>query len=155
NIIQDFADALLNWFTHPSMVVWGLATGAVGYGTKSYFSYLSLRQRYNLNLTQVLYFQNLDTNAGVLYRVLDEAREQEWRELLLTYYGLWRHGGDAGFGDAALVESISQLLQRDTELDVTIEVDAALRKLGALGLIEKTATGHRAVPLPQAIVLLD
>jgi hypothetical protein len=156
NIATDIGDAILRLFTQPSaMLLWGLATGAIGYGTKSYFSYLSLRQRYNLNLTQVLYFQNLDTNAGVLYRVLDEAREQECRELLLTYYGLWRHGGDAGLGETTLRESIDRLLKRDAETDVQIEVDAALRKLDSLGLIEKTAAGHRSLSVQQAIPLLE
>jgi len=155
NIATDIGDAILKWFAQPSMLLWGLATGAIGYGTKSYFSYLSLRQRYNLNLTQVLYFQNLDTNAGVLYRVLDEAREQECRELLLTYYGLWRHGGDAGLSEPALGESIDRLLKRDAETDVQIEVDAALRKLDSLGLIEKTDAGHRALSVQQAIPLLE
>lgn len=53
------------------------------------------------------------------------------------------------------MESIGQLLQRDIDVDVTIEVDAALRKLSALGLVEKSEAGHGAVPLPQAIALLD
>ena len=54
-----------------------------GYGVKSFFGYLRTKQKYQLNLTESLYYQNLDNNAGVLCRLLDEAEEQENREAVL------------------------------------------------------------------------
>jgi len=77
--------------------IWALAAGGIGYGYKSFYGYQQTRQRYHLTLTQSLYFQNLDNNAGVLFRLLDEAEEQECRESLLAYYFLWRRAGDTGW----------------------------------------------------------
>src|SRR5262249_7934911 len=70
---------------------WGLAAGGIGYGYKSYYGYRQTKQRYHLTLTQSLYFQNLDSNAGVLTRLFDEAEEQECRAAILAYYCLWRY----------------------------------------------------------------
>ena len=62
----------------------------VGYGMRSFYGYLQTKQKYQLNLTESLYYQNLDNNAGVLTRLLDEAEEQENREAALAYFFLWR-----------------------------------------------------------------
>ena len=77
-ILQEISHGIeeLFLFQHP-LALWGIAAGAIGYGARSYFGYQQTKQRYNLSLTQILYFQNLDTNAGVIHRLVDEAREQQ------------------------------------------------------------------------------
>ena len=155
NIADDILPYLFRTVTNPTMLLWGLATGAFTYGTRSYYSYLSTRQRYNLNLTQVLYFQNLDTNAGVLFRVLDEAQEQECRELLLGYYFLWRHAGENGLPDNVLVELIERFVHNRAEAPVSFEIKDALRKLERHGLLEPARHGCRAVPIAAAIRQLE
>src|SRR5258708_16852195 len=82
--------------------LWGLTAGCLGYGYKSYYDYQQTRQAYHLNLTQSLYFQNLDSNAGVLTRLFDEAEDQETRTTLLAYFCLWRYGSEAGLPVAEL-----------------------------------------------------
>ena len=57
---------------------------------RSFRGYLQTKERYQLSLTESLYYKNLDNNAGVLMRLIDEAEEQENREALLAYYFL-RH----------------------------------------------------------------
>ena len=70
----------------------GLISGAIGYGVKSFYSYLRTREKHQLCLTRHLYFQNLDNNAGVIYHLLAEAEEQEFREIVLAWWLLWRGG---------------------------------------------------------------
>src|SRR5262249_39056932 len=89
-IIQDVFQFVRAVVLHPSML-WGAAVAGLGYGYKSFYGYQTTKQRYSLNLTQSLYYQNLDNNAGVLFRLLDEAEEQECREAILAYYYLWRY----------------------------------------------------------------
>ncbi len=72
----------------------GLVGGSIGYGLRSFHGYLQTKQRYQLSLTESLYYQNLDNNAGVLMRLLDEAEEQENREALLAWFFLWRSAGN-------------------------------------------------------------
>ena len=42
-----------------------LLAGTIGYGVKAFFGYLNTKDKYQLNLTRSLYFQNLDNNSGV------------------------------------------------------------------------------------------
>ena len=138
---------------HPA-ALWGLVTGTVGYGAKTYFGYQQTKQHYNLKLTQVLYFQNLDTNAGVLYRVLDEAEDQRWREVILGYYCLWRHAGDKGWTSRELEDHVETDLKRRANLNVAFGVREALARLGKLNLIEQVDDRYRAQPLARALELL-
>jgi hypothetical protein len=154
NIAQDFATLAMQLASHPSLLMWGLATGGVTYGTKSWFSYLTTRQRYNLNLTQVLYFQNLDTNAGVLMHVLEEAQEQECREVLLAYFFLWRLAGSDGWTAETLRQCIEEELNKRVELTVHLEVQDALGKLKRLHLVEQSGDRYRAAPIRQVIEVL-
>lgn len=139
----------------PGLFFWGVTTGAIGYGSKSYYNYSSTKQRYNLNLAQVLYYQNLDTNAGVMNRLIDEAEEQECREAILGYYFLWRYAGDKGWLAGDLDDYIELELERVANLKIDFEIGDALDKLEKLRIVEKVGDRYRAQPLPRALAQLD
>src|SRR6202022_3219426 len=77
--------------------LWALALGGFGYAYKTWYGYRQTKQAYHLALTQSLYFQNLDSNAGVLTHLFDEAEEQASRTTLLGYFCLWRYAGEQGW----------------------------------------------------------
>lgn len=134
----------------------GLMAGTLGYGVKSFFGYLRTQQKYQLNLTRSLYYQNLDNNAGVLYRLLDEAEEQECREAFLAYYFLWREAGAEGWTSERLDDEIEAFLLRELDLSVDFEIGDALAKLRRWELIEETSPGRwRAAPIERAIAGLN
>jgi hypothetical protein len=134
----------------------GLLGGTIGYGVKSFFGYLRARDKYRLHLTQHLYYQNLDNNAGVLCRLVDEAEEQECREAILAYFLLWRRAGFAGWSDDELDEAAELYLQNETGIDVDFEVGDALAKLERLRLVRRLPNGNlRAVPIEDALQRLD
>jgi hypothetical protein len=143
------------FFFQDPIALWILASGAVGYGIKSYFGYQQTKQRYTLTLTQVLYYQNLDTNAGVLYRLLNEGEEQMCREVILGYYSLWRHAGETGWTARELEEAVEKDLERRANLHVGFEVKDAVRQLTRLGLVEQEGERYRAVPLERAVEALE
>jgi hypothetical protein len=162
-VIIDLVETALTHFSEfvggvgnlPVAVLWGISTGAIGYGTKSYFAYQGTRQTYRLILTESLYFQNLDSNAGVLFRLLDEAEEQTCREAILAYYFLWRHAGDGGWTSADLDQHVERQLERHTHQKVDFQVGDAMHRLEKLNLIEKQGDRYRAQPLPRALATLD
>jgi hypothetical protein len=123
----------------------GLLGGTVGYGVKSFLGYLRTRDKYHLNLTRSLYYQNLDNNAGVLFRLLDEAEEQEFRETLLAWW-LLRDFRDTGATSQQLDQSAERWLRERCALNVDFEVDDALDKLNRLGLANRLLTSNRAAP---------
>ena len=127
-----------------------------GYGLKSLFGYFETKKKYQLNLTRSLYYQNLDNNAGVLFRILDEAEEQEFREAILAYFLLWRCGNASGWTESELDRQAEAFVKQMTEFDVDFEVHDAIGKLQRLGLIQSVgAKRWVAVPVDTAIQELD
>src|SRR5262249_23445608 len=111
--------------------------GLIGYAFRSYTSYLNLRNKYEKNLSQSLYYQTLDGNAGVLFRLLDEAEEQECREAILAYYFLWRHAGAEGWTSSFLDDTVEEFLEKKAGIKVDFEIDDAIDKLEKLNIVEK------------------
>jgi hypothetical protein len=130
-------------------ILWGLGVWGIGYGYRSYYGYQQTKQAYHLSLTQSLYFQNLDSNAGVLTRLFDEAEEQECRTAILAYFCLWRYAGPDGWTAAELDTCMEVYLDRYAEVPLLCEPGEALAQLRKLGLVEG-GERCRAVPLARA-----
>ena len=134
----------------------GILGGTIGYGVKSFLGYLRTKDKYQLNLTRSLYFQNLDNNAGVLFRLLDEAEEQEVREALLAWFLLWKQAPESGWTDAELDRVAEEFLEQQFAIHVDFEVDDAMAKLQRLGLSRCDESGRiTAIGLDEALVVLD
>jgi hypothetical protein len=137
-----------------SLAFLGLIGGTVGYGVRSLYGYLNTKQKYQLNLTQSLYYQNIDNNAGVIHRLLDEAAEQENREVMLAYFFLWREANEAGLSAVELDARIEAWLLTEAEQAVDFEIQDALDKLERLQLASQADGKWRAKPIQEAIAAL-
>jgi hypothetical protein len=140
---------------YTSLAFLGLVGGTVGYGVRSLYGYLNTKQKYQLNLTQSLYYQNLDNNAGVIHRLLDEAEEQENREAMLAYFYLWRYAPPGGWSKEQLDQRIESFLRAEVAQEIDFEVGDALEKLQRLELVETCpADAWKAVPIDAALAAL-
>jgi len=128
-----------------------LVGGTVGYGVRSLYGYLNTKQKYQLNLTQSLYYQNIDNNSGVIHRLLDEAEEQENREVMLAYFFLWHEAPAEGWTAEVLDGRVEAFLHEHAELAVDFEIGDALDKLHRFALAENTAGRWTALPIEPAI----
>lgn len=129
----------------------GVVGGTIGYGMRSFYGYLRTRDKYQLHLTRNLYYQNLDNNRGAILRMVDEAEEQEFREVLLAYFLLWRDAPPDGWTAEQLDGSAESWLQERLGDGVDFEIRDALKKLEKLRLAESDAAGRwRAAPLDSA-----
>ncbi len=138
------------------LAVLGLIGGTLGYGVKSFFGYLRTKEKYQLNLTRSLYYQNLDNNAGVIFRVLDEAEEQEFQETVLAYALLYSKAGQEGWTGDELDREAESYLSRILPCDVDFEVHDALAKLERFGCAVRTDQDRwRATPIQDALRRLD
>jgi hypothetical protein len=133
---------------------WGLLIGILLYIAKGFFTYFQTRDKYHLNLTRHLYFQNLDNNAGVLLRVLHEAESQDYREMVLAYYILWRFGED-GLAMDEVDRIAEQSLHKKTRLAIDFEVSDALKKLEAMAIVFSSEKKWFCKPVPEALKALD
>jgi len=133
----------------------GLVGGTLGYGLRSFFGYLQTKDKYTLTLTRSLYYQNLDNNAGVLFRLLDEAEEQEFRETVLAWW-LLHQCGSGGTTEQQLDEQAEAWLRDSCSLNVDFEVADALDKLQRMNLAHRSADQRwRSVGLKPALETLD
>jgi hypothetical protein len=127
----------------------------LGYGYKTWYSFQVSRQTYTLQLTQSLYYQNLDNNGGVMFRLLDEAEEEETREVLLAYFYLWRNAGEAGWTPEELDDFIEAALEKRLGVKIDFEIEDAMSKLKRVGLVTEENGRFRAIPMDAAQTRLD
>ena len=113
----------------------------VGYLAKSVFSYFQTKKHYQLNLTRNLYFQKLDSNAGVFYRVIRQAERQSIVEVIIAYYGILVEDGPVS--ERKLRRRCERLVREAIEVEVDFQIDQALETLARLQLAESTADGWR------------
>ncbi len=110
-----------------------------GYLWKQYSNFRNRKLRFTQALTENLYFKLLDNNAGVLFRVLDEAEESECKESLLAYYFLLAHGEPMTASE--LDSAIETWFETRWQCRMDFEIRDALDKLEALELASESG-GH-------------
>ncbi len=132
----------------------GLVSGAIGYACRSFHGYLRTKEKHQLNLTRSLYFQNLDNNSGVIYHLLAEAEEQEFREIVLAWWLVWR-GGLSGTTAPQIDAAAEQWLKRRCGIVADFEIGDALDKLFRLRLAFPTNGRWRAVAIDEALEALN
>jgi hypothetical protein len=127
----------------------------LGYGYKTMYSFQVSRRTYMLQLTQSLYYQGLDTNAGVLHRLFDDASEQESRCVLLVYYFLWRFAGATGWTQDELDLAVEGDLKKRINEQVELRPQDALARLVRLGILKKIGERYVALTPREAMKLLE
>ena len=128
-----------------ALIALGAGLGALGgYLWKQFSNFRNRKLKYTQALTENLYFKLLDNNAGVLFRLLDDAEESECKESLLAYYFLLA-GGEPMTAEA-LDSAIETWLASSWQCRIDFEIDDALAKLSRLGLIQPAGEG-RWVPV--------
>ena len=124
-----------------------------GYLWKQFNNFKNRKLRFMQALTQNLYFKNLDNNAGVFYRIADDAEEEECKESIIAYYFLL--ASEAPLTKGELDKATEDWFKAQWGVVINFEIDDALHKLQALGLVEKSGDTYTAIPIKQGIKRLD
>ena len=155
-ITLSFVDNIL-----PLLIVSG---AIIGYLVKSVLSYLRTKEKYQFGLTKSLYLKNLGNNSGVLYRILNEAEEQELLETILGYTILWQKNCEAktkgeefaGLTSSEMDLEVEAYLTDLTKMDIDFEIFDSLGKLARLGLANVDSSGRwTAIAIEDAEKQLD
>lgn len=133
-------------------IVAGLA-GLGSYIWKQISNFRNRKLLFMQSLTQNLYFKNLDNNAGVFHRLIDDAEEEECKEAILAYYFLLTQG--AAKDEAELDAWVESWFQDRWDSSVDFEVDDALAKLLKLGLVSQSQDGLVVEGIEESSRLLD
>ncbi len=137
------------------LLLLGPLAALAGFALRQYTAFNTAKQKYTLQLSESQYFQTLDNNLGVLTRLLDEAEEQECREVLLGYYFLWKYAPPEGWTEKTLDDTIEQYLEEKTGLEVDFEIGDSLGKLVRLEMVRKVGDHYIAEPIDKALERLD
>ena len=124
-----------------------------GYLWKQFNNFKNRKLKFMQTLTQNLYFKNLDNNAGVFLRLLDEAEDEEVKEAMLAYCFLLT--SEQPLSKLALDETIERFLKKELSIDIDFEIDDALNKLHRFNLVKGSPEALEAVPIGEAISHLD
>jgi len=125
------------------------------YSVKYFLSYSRTSRDHQNQLTNNLYFRNLGNNSSVLFRILEDAKEQELRETLLAYFLLWHKAPAQGWTIRELDEEAETFLQENLGRKIDFEVSDAIRKLIGWNLAYKTKKRRWvAIPPSEAEILL-
>jgi hypothetical protein len=116
-----------------------------GFGMRQWLRYQAQSLKYQKELTDNIYFRNVNNNAGIFDYIVGTAEDQECKEAFLAYYFL--RIAKAPLTQAELDDTIERWLKATFGVEVDFEVDDALGKLDRLGLLEHH--GERlSVPAP-------
>lgn len=114
---------------------WGIVGGFFGLALRSFSGYQSTVEKYLRNLTSNLYFQNLDNNSGVYHYLINNAAEEECKELILAYYFLYFTKEKLTL--QSLDQKIEEFFYTTFCKKIDFEIDDAIRKIKELCLLKK------------------
>jgi hypothetical protein len=128
--------------------------GALGaYLWKQLSNFRNRKLRFMQTLTRNLYFKNLDNNAGVFFRLINDAEEEECKEAMLAYYFLMV--SKSALTKNELDGEIENWFAENWQTRIDFEVEDALQKLVRLQLVEFQDDKYSAVDIDESIRRLD
>jgi hypothetical protein len=104
--------------------------------------------KYRIELTDNIYYRNINNNAGIFDYLIGAAEEQECKEAFVAYYFLYTAASPLTAND--LDGRIEAWLQSTFRIDLDFEVADAVDKLERLGLLTRQSERLVAVPLDEA-----
>jgi hypothetical protein len=124
-----------------------------GYLTRQWLKYQRQSLKYQKEISDNVYFRNIDNNAGALDYIVGSAEEQECKEAFLAYYFLATAG--APMTQSVLEQQVEAWLKDALRADVDFEVTEALAKLECLALLRRDGEMLAVLPLDEALAALD
>jgi hypothetical protein len=119
--------------------------GLGGFAMRQWLRYQAQSLKYQKELTDNIYFRNVNNNAGIFDYMIGAAEDQECKEAFLAYYFL--RTAKVPPTQAELDQRIEAWLKETFAIEVAFAVEVALAKLDRLGLLQRD--GERlSVPPP-------
>jgi len=121
-------------------VLAGLCIALIGYMIRSVVNHRNAKNRYMLNLTRSLYYQKLDSNAGVACRLLEEAETQRHRECILAYYAILSAGEPISL--RRFRRRVERMVREMVDVEIAFRAADSLDLLTTWGLIHLDDDGR-------------
>jgi hypothetical protein len=131
-------------------------SGLVAFGgfiMRQWLRYQRQSLKYQKELTENVYFRNVNNNAGIFDAMIGAAEDQECKETFLAFYFLNTAAGAPK--QAELEHSVEGWLAQAFGVDVDFRAGEALAKLDRLGLLLRNGEQLSVLPLEAALRKLD
>ncbi|MAI69863.1 MAG: hypothetical protein CMM01_03005 [Rhodopirellula sp.] len=133
-----FAVIALHW----SLILIGLL---IGYLIKSTLGYFEAKKKRELKLTRNLYFQKLDTNAGVGHRIIQQAHRQRTCQLIVACYALQTAGEP--LSPRRLRRRCERILREAIGVEIDFQIERVLSSLQQMNAAVSHGKRWRLTPL--------
>jgi len=124
-----------------------------GFIMRQWVKYQRQSLKYQKELTDNVYYRNINNNAGIFDYIIGAAEEQECKEAFLAYYFLSTAASPPT--QPELDRLIETWLRTTFSIDIDFEVDDALMKLDRLGLLKRDGERLSVPPPQEALARLD
>jgi hypothetical protein len=124
-----------------------------GFITRQWLRYQRQSLKYQKDLTDNIYFRNVNNNAGIFDYIIGTAEDQECKEAFLAYYFLLTAASAPARGEVE--DRIEDWLKQTFGIEIAFKIDEALAKLGRLGLLGRQEERLSVLPLDVALAKLD
>jgi len=124
-----------------------------GFIMRQWVKYQRQSLLYQKELTDNVYYRNINNNAGIFDYIIGAAEEQECKEAFLAYYFL--STTPSAPTQDELDARIEAWIKDTFAINLDFEVDDALGKLDRLGLLQRDGERLSVPPPEQALALLD
>ena len=122
------------------LAVVALVKQAVGLIT----GWLSMRKGYERDVDRFVQRKQAAQGMPVVAQLVDEAKQQELKEMLLTYFFLWRE--EVPISAAAMDMKIERFLKQVYKQDLDFDETDGIEKLISLGIIAEVGTDKKGDP---------
>jgi hypothetical protein len=142
------ATGKLSAMSNPYLLV-GVISGFGGIALRQAANFLNLRTRYMAALAQTLYFHAMADNRGVMTALAERGAEEDVKEEMLLYGVLAKervHVREL----TAVDEAIEQFLEQTFGITVEFDVEDALARLKAAGIVAERPDGTLETLPPHA-----
>lgn len=115
-------------------------------------NFVNTKQRYMVIMAQNLYFHSMADNRGVMIKLVDRAAEEDVKEEILLYCVLAKeqaHRSDL----KAIDQAIERYLRSSFGVDVDFDLEDALSRLLADGIVTEDADGNLHTLQPREAAL--
>jgi hypothetical protein len=123
-----------------------------GFIARQVMKYQRQSLKYQIELTENIYYRNVNNNAGVFDYVIGAAEEQECKEAFLAYHFL--HTAASPPTAHELEGRVEAWLRATFSVDIEFEIGDALGKLERLGLLRRHGERLFVPPLDEALAAL-
>jgi hypothetical protein len=124
-----------------------------GFVTRQWLRYQRQSLKYQKELTENVYFRNVNNNAGIFDYMIGAAEDQECKEAFLAFYFLCTSASPPE--EAELENRIETWLAQAFGVEVGFKVGDALARLDRLGLLLRDGEQLSVPPLEAALLRLD